>query len=105
MGRPIFSNQFRLSQQTRMSDGPVFGEQITDRLVLQRRLLNLVSYCPEIASRKARPQSCQAHGQVAMKRPQGPFFRTVVVILEVWPKSHCPGFALRQADVFQSYAV
>ena len=28
MGRPIFSNQFRLSQQTRMSDGPVFGEQI-----------------------------------------------------------------------------
>ena len=42
-------------------------------LVLQRRLLNLVSYWPEIASRKARPQSCQAHGQVAMKRPQGPF--------------------------------
>ena len=56
MGRPIFSNQFRLSQQTRMSDGPVFGEQITDRL-------------------------------------------------EVWPESHCPGFALRQADVFQSYTV
>ena len=43
------------------------------QLVLQRRLLNLVSYWPEIASRKARPQSCQAHGQVAMKRPQGPF--------------------------------
>ena len=32
------------------------------------------------------------------------FFRTVVVILEVWPESHWPGFALRQADVFQSYA-
>ena len=44
-----------------------------DVLVLQRRLLNLVSYWPEIAPRKARPQSCQAHGQVAMKRPQGPF--------------------------------
>ena len=25
--------------------------------------------------------------------------------LEVWPESHWPGFALRQADVFQSYAV
>ena len=24
-------------------------------------------------------------------------------ILEVWPESHWPGFALRQADVFQSY--
>ena len=23
--------------------------------------------------------------------------------LEVWPESHRPGFALRQADVFQSY--
>ena len=23
--------------------------------------------------------------------------------LEVWPESHWPGFALRQADVFQSY--
>ena len=29
---------------------------------------------------------------------------SVVVILEVWPESHWPGFALRQADVFQSYA-
>ena len=28
-----------------------------------------------------------------------------IVVLEVWPESHCPGFALRQADVFQSYAV
>ena len=25
--------------------------------------------------------------------------------VEVWPESHWPGFALRQADVFQSYAV
>ena len=25
--------------------------------------------------------------------------------LEVWPESHWPGFALRQSDVFQSYAV
>ena len=25
-------------------------------------------------------------------------------ILEVWPESHWPGFALRQSDVFQSYA-
>ena len=25
-------------------------------------------------------------------------------LLEVWPESHWPGFALRQADVFQSYA-
>ena len=24
-------------------------------------------------------------------------------VLEVWPESHWPGFALRQADVFQSY--
>ena len=25
------------------------------------------------------------------------------LVLEVWPESHRPGFALRQADVFQSY--
>ena len=37
-------------------------------LILQRRFLNLVSFWPEIASRKARQQSCQARGQVAMKR-------------------------------------
>ena len=37
-------------------------------LVLQRRFLNLVSFWAEPASRKARPQSCQACGQVAMKR-------------------------------------
>ena len=26
-----------------------------------------------------------------------------VDVLEVWPESHWPGFALRQADVLQSY--
>ena len=26
-----------------------------------------------------------------------------VLLLEVWPESHWPGFALRQADVLQSY--
>ena len=31
--------------------------------------------------------------------------RDTALHLEVWPESHCPGFALRQADVFQSYAV
>ena len=41
-------------------------------LVLQRRFLNLVSFWAEIASRKARPQSCQARGQVAMKRCSRP---------------------------------
>ncbi len=46
---------------------PAGGE--TNRpLVLQRRFLNLVSFWAEPASRKARPQSCQACGQVAMKR-------------------------------------
>ena len=29
--------------------------------------------------------------------------RKLYPILEVWPESHWPGFALRQADVFQSY--
>ena len=28
-----------------------------------------------------------------------------LAVLEVWPESHWPGFALRQADVFQSYTV
>ena len=32
-----------------------------------------------------------------------PFLRSVVVILEVWPESHCPGCALREADVFKTY--
>ena len=31
--------------------------------------------------------------------PKSPFMPTVVVILEVWPESHWPGFALRQTDV------
>ena len=26
-----------------------------------------------------------------------------VVTLEVWPESHWPGFALREADVFKTY--
>ena len=29
---------------------------------------------------------------------------SLVAGLEVWPESHWPGFALRQSDVFQSYA-
>ena len=29
--------------------------------------------------------------------------QAVVVILEVWPESHWPGFALLQVDVLQSY--
>ena len=37
-------------------------------LVLQRRFLNVVSFWPEIASLKARPQSYQARGQLAMRR-------------------------------------
>ena len=37
----------------------------TVTLVLQRRFLNLISFWPEIAWRKARPQSCQARGQTA----------------------------------------
>ena len=43
-------------------------EDSLKNLVLQRRFLNLVSSWPEIASRKARPQSCQSRGQVAIKR-------------------------------------
>ena len=41
-------------------------------LVLQRRFLNLVSFWPEIASRKPRTQSCQARGQAAMERCSRP---------------------------------
>ena len=36
----------------------------------------------------------------------GAFIRAYVDVpadLEVWPESHWPGFALRQADVSQSY--
>ena len=29
--------------------------------------------------------------------------QAVALYLEVWPENHRPGFALRQADVFQSY--
>ena len=43
-------------------------QKAVNRLVLQRRFLNLVRHWPEIASRKAWPQSCQARGQVAMKK-------------------------------------
>ena len=50
------------------SGGCSIGDSGGTDLVLQRRFLNLVSFWPEIASLKARPQSCQARGQVAMKR-------------------------------------
>ena len=47
-----------------------FPHQFNDvgLLVLQRRFFDLVSFWPEIASRKARPQGCHGRGQVAMKR-------------------------------------
>ena len=45
----------------------------TGALVLQRRYLNLVSFRLDIASRKARPQSYRARGQVAVKGTQDPF--------------------------------
>ena len=61
----------------------VVQERLDGKLVLQRRFLNVVSYWPEIASRKASPQSCQARGQVAMKRFSRPILRTDVVILVV----------------------
>ena len=63
-------------------------------LVLQRRFFDLVSFWPEIASRKARPQGCHGRGQVAMKSVlKVPFLRSVVVILEAGPKS--PGWGER----------
>ena len=43
----------------------------TRALVLQRRFLNALDFCTEITSRKPRPQSCQAHRQVAMKGCSG----------------------------------
>ena len=52
-------------------DAPMASNMTADvqqALVLQRRFLNLVRHWPEIASRKAWPQSCQARGQVAMKK-------------------------------------
>ncbi len=44
------------------------------RLVLQRRFLKLVSFGAEIASRNARPQSCQPTRLTAMKRCSRPLF-------------------------------
>lgn len=57
-GRPV--SQPRLRQM-----------DMEQSLVLQRCFLNLVSFCPEIASQKARSQSCQARRKVAMKRRSG----------------------------------
>ena len=44
------------------------GKLVDHHLVLQRRFLDLVSFWPEFAPRKARPQSCQSRGQVSIKR-------------------------------------
>ena len=49
-------------------------------------LLNLVSFWPEIASRKARPQSCQARSGRYEEVLKIPFWRTVVVILVLQPQ-------------------
>ena len=35
--------------------------------------------------------------------PAGSHAQAPVDVLEVWPESHWPGFALRQVDVLQSY--
>ena len=43
------------------------------------------------------------HGAASLMAAQGVSARTAMEILEVWPESHWPGFALCQADVFQSY--
>ncbi len=51
------------------SETPVVtGVRLPQLLVLQRRFFDLVSFWPDIASRKARPQGCHGRGQVAMKR-------------------------------------
>ena len=47
------------------------------------------------------PQTIAAN--LAVKSVLEGVTQAVVVILEVWPESHWPGFALRQADVLQSY--
>ena len=46
------------------------------------------TYRPRIRLPEGSPRTGQTRKQLA---------------LEVWPESHWPGFALRQADVFQSY--
>ena len=33
----------------------------------------------------------------------GMFATMILADLEVWPESHWPGFALREADVFKTY--
>ena len=40
-----------------------------------------------------------SYDTVALSGPRG----LGKTFLEVWPESHWPGFALRQADVLQSY--
>ena len=59
--------------------GHLFGlaaatASVINALVLQRRFLKLVSFGAEIASRNARPQSCQPTRLTAMKRCSRPLF-------------------------------
>ncbi len=51
-----------------------FTHKAGKALVLQRRFLKLVSFGAEIASRNARPQSCQPTRLTAMKRCSRPLF-------------------------------
>ena len=65
---------------------------------------HLVSFWPE--NRFAEGKTTKLSSAWAGRHEEvlkGPFLRTVVVILEVWPESHWPGFALREADVFKTY--
>ena len=71
-----------------------------------RKLLRVAGSPPLAAVGLAAPGSIDILlGHVA-NSPNLPLYHDVPLRdLEVWPESHWPGFALRQADVFQSYAV
>ena len=56
------------------------------RFIIQYRAANRCEWC--------RAENGQPHPDTGSD---------VVLTLEVWPESHWPGFALRQADVLQSY--
>ena len=70
-----------------------------------RLVLELASRLRESGLEKADTLTAEYLKEQTAYAREWPTDEAVADALEVWPESHWPGFALRQADVFQSYAV
>ena len=84
---------------------PRFAQQLSIVTSIQERFRSSLFDIRQLAQADLFDSELDAAKELAKNRFTRAAGAVAGVVLEVWPESHCPGFALRQADVFQSYAV